>query len=61
MQVLAGSPERTMQICQLMRLHVGIVQERLEDITRALSRAGLTVADLYASSAYLTRYTDVVP
>ena len=60
-QVLAGSPERTLQICQLMRLHVGIVQERMGDITEALKRMGLTARNLYDSSAYIARYTDVVP
>lgn len=60
-QVLAGSPERTMQICQLMRLHVGIVQERMDDITGALARAGITSDALYDTSAYMARYTDVVP
>jgi len=60
-QVLAGSPERTLQICQLMRLHVGIVQERMDDITGALARAGITSDALYDTSAYIARYTDVVP
>ena len=60
-QVLAGSPERTTQICQLMRLHVGIVQERMDDITGALARAGITSDALYDASAYMARYTDVVP
>ncbi len=60
-QVLAGAPERTTQICQLMRLHVGIVQERMGDITKALDRAGISADRLYKDSAHLTRYTDVVP
>jgi len=60
-QVLAGSPERTLQICQLMRLHVGIVQQRIGDITVALAVAGVTPRSLYDTSAYMTRYTDVVP
>jgi uncharacterized protein len=60
-QVLAGSPERTLQICQLMRLHVGIVQESMDDISQALAAQGITCRDLYQRSAYLTRFTDVVP
>jgi uncharacterized protein len=60
-QALSGSPERTLQICQLMRLHVGIVRERIDDISTALDRSGMSLQDLYDSSAYLTRYTDVVP
>ncbi len=60
-QVLSGSPERTVQICQLMRLHVGLVQQRLDDITHAMTQSGITVARLYGASARLARYTDVVP
>ena len=60
-QVLAGSPLRTRQVCQLMRLHVGIVAERLTDISRAMRQHGIGVQDLYERSAYVARYTDVVP
>jgi uncharacterized protein len=60
-QALSGSPERTLQICQLMRLHVGIVKERIDDISTALDRSGMSLQYLYDSSARLTRYTDVVP
>ena len=61
MQALSGSPERTLQICQLMRLHVGIVNERIDDISTALGENGISLQDLYDRSAYLARYTDVVP
>jgi len=60
-QALAGSQERTLQYCQLMRLHVGIVQERIDEIMAALDRKGITIQRIYESSAFLTRYTDVVP
>ena len=60
-QALCGSPERTLQICQLMRLHVGIVKERIGDISTALTRNGISLQDIYARSAYIARYTDVVP
>ena len=60
-QAISGSPERTLQICQLMRLHVGIVRGRINDISVALNRNGMSLQHLYDSSAYLTRYTDVVP
>ena len=60
-QALSGSPERTLQICQLMRLHVGIVSERIDDISTALWENGIGLQDLYDRSAYLARYTDVVP
>jgi len=60
-QVLAGSPERTRQICQLMRLHVGIVGRRLGDIVAAMVANGLRTQDMYDRSACITRYTDVLP
>lgn len=60
-QALTGSKERTLEYCQLMRLHVGIVQERTEEIIRALDSNGLTIQDVYDRSAFLTKYTDVVP
>jgi len=60
-QALAGSRERTLQYCQLMRLHVGIVQERIDEIMAALDREGITPKEIYESSAVLTKYTDVVP
>ena len=60
-QALAGSPERTVQYCQLMRLHVGIVQERMGDIERALQQTGMSLQEIYDRSAFLAKYTDVVP
>ena len=60
-QALCGSPERTLQICQLMRLHVGIVQERIVDILTGLTRNGISLQDVYDRSAHIARYTDVVP
>jgi len=60
-QALAGSRERTFQYCQLMRLHVGIIQERIGEISTALKRNRITLQDIYQRSAFLARYTDVVP
>ncbi len=60
-QVLAGSKECTYQYCQLMRLHVGIIKERVSDIMDSLKRYGITLQALYDRSAFLTKYTDVVP
>jgi len=60
-QVVAGSKERTYQYCQLMRLHVGIIQDRISDILRGLKRNGITLQALYDQSAFLAKYTDVVP
>ncbi|MGD8536313.1 MAG: 4Fe-4S cluster-binding domain-containing protein [Candidatus Aminicenantes bacterium] len=60
-QVLAGSKERTYQYCQLMRLHVGIVQERIADIFKSIQRNGITLQEIFDRSAFLAKYTDVVP
>jgi len=60
-QALAGSPERTLQYCQLMRLHVGIVQERMDAIRSGLARHNISLQTLYDRSAFLAKYTDVVP
>lgn len=60
-QALSGSPERTVQICALMRLHVGIVRERIAGIAKLLERNHITAQDIYDRSARFARYTDVVP
>ncbi len=60
-QVVAGSKERTYQYCQLMRLHVGIIQDRISDILNGLEKNGITLQALYDKSAFLAKYTDVVP
>jgi radical SAM protein with 4Fe4S-binding SPASM domain len=60
-QVLAGSWGRTLQYCQLMRLHVGIVQERTDEIYKAIKKNGISLQDIYDRSAFLAKYTDVVP
>jgi len=60
-QAIAGSPERTRQICQLMRLHVGLVQERMDEIIEGLKIHNISLQYIYESSAALAKYTDVVP
>jgi hypothetical protein len=44
-----------------MRLHVGIIQDRITDILRDLERNGITLQALYDQSAFVAKYTDVVP
>jgi uncharacterized protein len=60
-QVVAGSRERALQYCQLMRLHVGIVQKRVPEIFKGLEENRITLQEVYDRSAFLARYTDVVP
>ena len=60
-QALTGSRERTIQYCQLMRLHVETVKERIPEIKKALKHHGITLQNIYDQSAFITRYTDVTP
>jgi len=60
-QAIAGSWQRTLQYCQLMRLHVGIVQEHLDEIIDSIRKNGISLQDIYNRSAFLAKYTDVVP
>jgi len=60
-QAIAGSAERTRQICQLMRLHVGLVQERMDEIIEGLKIHNISLQNIYGRSAFLAKYTDVVP
>ncbi len=60
-QIIAGSLERTYQYCQLMRLHVGIVQKRMSGILEAMKRNKISLQEIYNKSAFLAKYTDVVP
>ena len=60
-QALTGSPLRTRQYCQLLRLHVGLVQEALPELQEVFNAYGLSAQDLYQKVGFLARYTDVVP
>ena len=60
-EALAGNRERLNQYCLLMRLHVGIVMERIEELTSLLERRGIRLQQIYDTSARFNRYTDVTP
>jgi uncharacterized protein len=60
-QALAGSPERTAQICKLMHIHINTVKRHIGYINKMLLRHHISHQQLYDSSAFITRYTDVVP
>lgn len=60
-QALAGSHERTLQICSLMRLHVSTVKRHAATIVKSLKKHGISSQQFYDCSAFITRYTDVVP
>ena len=60
-QAHAGSAERLIQYCQLMRLHVGTVLAYLEPIVAALEKHGIEAQRLYDESAVFAQFTDVTP
>ncbi len=60
-QAYASSAERLVQYCQLMRLHVGVVQRRAPAVSKRLELQGLSLQDLYDRSAYYAQFTDVTP
>jgi len=60
-QAHAGSAERLLQYCQLMRLHVGTVLSSLGEVVAAIERHGITSQQLYDESAIFAQFTDVTP
>lgn len=60
-QALAGSPDRTGQICKLMHIHVNTVKRHIPYISKMMARHHISRQQLYDSSAFITRYTDVIP
>jgi radical SAM protein with 4Fe4S-binding SPASM domain len=60
-QAITGSMERLKQYCQLMRLHVSIVSDSIDDIVEALEKQAITAQDVYDQSAYYVQFTDGTP
>ncbi len=60
-QALTGTRERLKQYCQLMRLHVGIVQEYIPEIMRNLEKNNIPLQEIYDCTAYYAQFTDVTP
>ncbi len=60
-QALTGSMFRFRQYCQLMRLHVGIVQEYIPSIIKSLQQNRITLQDIYDRAAFYAQFTDVTP
>jgi radical SAM protein with 4Fe4S-binding SPASM domain len=60
-QALTGSPVRLVQYCQLMRIHVGVVQQYMDRIAPELGKMGMTAQKIYDLSAYIAQFTDVTP
>jgi uncharacterized protein len=60
-QAVTGSIERLQQYCQLMRLHVSIVNGYMDDIAEALELHAITPQQIYDLSAYYVQFTDGTP
>ena len=60
-QAHISSGKRLFQYCQLMRLHVGIVNEYIERIVSAMKSQAVTAQQLYDHSAFYAQFTDVTP
>jgi len=60
-QAIVGSPERTNQVCKLMRMHVNTARRHLPYIREMLRKHHISAQQLYDKSAFIARYTDVVP
>ncbi len=60
-QALTSSPERLLQYCQLMRLHVGVVQQYMDRIIISMNKHELKSQKIYDLSAYIAQFTDVTP
>jgi len=60
-QAVTGSIERLRQYCQLMRLHVSIVNDSMDEIATALESHAMTPQDIYDHSAFYVQFTDGTP
>jgi len=60
-EAVNSTPRRMIEYCQLMRLHVGTVQEYMPKIIDGLQRQNITAQQLYDRSAKLAQFTDVTP
>jgi len=60
-QAVNSTPQRLIEYCQLMRLHVGIVQQYMPAILTELERHRISPQQLYNRSAIFAQFTDVTP
>ena len=60
-QAVTGSIERLNQYCQLMRLHVSIVSDYMDEIASALEFHAITAQYIYDHSAFYVQFTDGTP
>ena len=60
-QALVSGAERLNQYCQLMRLHVGVVRDYIQQIADLMAEKNITAQDIYDRSAFFAQFTDVTP
>jgi len=60
-QAVTGSMERLKQYCQLMRLHVSIVNGYMDEILNALATQNISPQEIYDRSAFFVQFTDGTP
>ncbi len=60
-QAVTGSMKRLRQYCQLMRLHVGVVADYIDEIVAALELHSITPQYIYDHSAFYVQFTDGTP
>ena len=60
-EAVNSSPQRLIEYCQLMRLHVGIVLQYMPRILAEFERQHISPQQLYNRSAKFAQFTDVTP
>ncbi len=60
-QVIYGTEMRTRQYCDLLRAHIGIVEQQVSEIKDILIEKNIGLQEIYDRSAFIVRYTDVTP
>jgi radical SAM protein with 4Fe4S-binding SPASM domain len=60
-QAITGSIKRLKQYCQLMRLHVSIVSDYIDQIISGLESHAITPQHIYDQSAFYVQFTDGTP
>lgn len=60
-EALHCQPKRLIEYCQLMRLHVGLVQRRIPEIQERIEKNGISLQDIYDRSVFYVQFTDVTP
>ncbi|TDT91751.1 radical SAM/SPASM domain-containing protein [Pseudodesulfovibrio indicus] len=60
-QAITSNAVRVNQYCQLLRLHVAVVSEYIDEIRDVMKIKMISVDDIYSESAYFVQFTDVTP